>query len=186
MRVSTDWFSAAEGRPPAGVGKVSQLLNSTDTAQRDAGMLVFLHPRPALSHAGRAGYWSSFSSSWSPSPIEDAWLSGDRPGQGLSTLPASRLEHRLHLAPTTESLKTTEALHDLPIAALCQARFCQSEGNGKVATGEAEDPSRRPGRGLFRAIDKLPPAQKAELPMLDPERTSPDVSLLAFGEPRVS
>ena len=36
-----------------------------DATERDARMLPFLHPRPASSRAGRAGYWSSFSSSWS-------------------------------------------------------------------------------------------------------------------------
>jgi hypothetical protein len=139
-----------------GVEKGSQLLNSTDATQRDTGMLLFLHPRPASSHAGRAGDWSSFSSPWSPSPIEDAWLSGDCPGQGLSALAASRLEHRAHLAPTAESLKAAEALHDLPIAALFQARSCR-EGDRQVATGAAEDPVHRPERGLLRPIDEAPP-----------------------------
>jgi hypothetical protein len=75
----------------------------------------------------------------------------------VSALPASRLEHRCHLAPTAESLKAAEALHDLPIAALFQARLCRSEGDRQVATGAAEDPVHRPERGLLRPIDEAPP-----------------------------
>jgi hypothetical protein len=33
-------------------------LTSTDTIERDAIMLLLLHPRPAPRIAGRAGYWS--------------------------------------------------------------------------------------------------------------------------------
>jgi hypothetical protein len=94
--------AAACGRPQAGledVDKVSQLLNSMDATERNAGMLLFLHPRPESSHARRAGYGSSFSSFLVADVLEDAWLSGDCPGQGLLALPAFRLEHRAHLAP---------------------------------------------------------------------------------------
>ena len=53
-----------------------------------------------------------------------ACLSGDRPGEGLpASLVDFRLEHPPHPAPTAESLKVGEALHDLPIAALFHARW---------------------------------------------------------------
>jgi hypothetical protein len=143
-------------------------------------MLLFLHPRPASSHAGRAGSWSSFSSSWSRSPIEDAWLSGDCPGQGLSALPASRLEHRAHLAPTAEPLKAAETLHDLPIAALFQVRSCRSEVIVRLPSGQRKILSTESSGGFLGPSMKVPPVQKAEVPMVDPERTSPTVSSLSL------
>ena len=131
------------------------------TAFRGAGeaSIAAAHGRrPGLAGVDLAGSHSPGvwvrSVPWSSSPIEDAWLSGDCPGQGLSAFPAFRLEHRAHLAPTAESLKAAEALHDLPIAALFQVRSCRSEGDSQVAIRAAEDPVHRIERGLLRPIDE--------------------------------
>jgi hypothetical protein len=127
-----------------------------------------------LAHSGQVGACPS------QSPRSDGRLSGDRSGEGLPALPDVRLGHRPHPAPTAESLKAAEALHDLPIASLFHARFCSSEGDQQGATGAAEAPHHARVGGLFRPVDEFPPAQKAESPMVDPERTSPNVSPLAL------
>jgi hypothetical protein len=111
----------------------------------------------------------------------DGRLPLDRSGEGLPALPGFRLEHRPHPASTAESLKAAAAFHDLPIAALFQARFCRTEGDRQAATGAAERfTTNSNGSSPCRSL-KLPPAQKAESPMVDPARTSPIVSTLRVG-----
>jgi hypothetical protein len=109
-----------------------------------------------------------------------ACLSGDRPGEGLPALPDFRLEHPLIRPPPLSPSKRPRPFTTF------QSLLCFTPGGVEVKVIDRAPPGQRNdlitdlSGGSTGPSMKFPPAQKAESPLVDPERTSPVDSPLAL------